>query len=142
MLEGLYAAASGMEAQQQQLDTIGNDLANASTTGYKAERVGFRDLLYNEVNIAGTATAVGAGAAARVLGRSQAQGSIQSTGDPLDLAIEGPGYFTVKRADGTVALTRDGSFQVNARGQLTTAEGNLLDPPIKLPKGASPSDVA
>ena len=142
MLEGLYAAASGMEAQQQQLDTIGNDLANASTTGYKAERVGFRDLLYNEVNIAGTATAVGAGAAARVLGRNQAQGSIQSTGDPLDLAIEGPGYFTVKRADGTVALTRDGSFQVNARGQLTTAEGDLLDPPITLPKGASPSDVA
>lgn len=142
MLEGLYAAASGMEAQQQQLDTIGNDLANASTTGYKAERVGFRDLLYNEVNIAGTATSVGAGAAAQVLGRNQAQGSIQSTDDPLDLAIEGPGYFTVKRADGTVALTRDGSFQVNARGQLTTAEGNLLDPPITLPKGASPSEVA
>jgi flagellar basal-body rod protein FlgG len=142
MLEGLYAAASGMEAQQQQLDTIGNDLANASTTGYKAERVGFRDLLYNEVNIAGTATSVGAGAAAQVLGRNQAQGSIQSTGDPLNLAIEGPGYFTVKRADGTVALTRDGSFQVNARGQLTTAEGDLLDPPITLPTGASPSVVA
>jgi flagellar basal-body rod protein FlgG len=142
MLEGLYAAASGMEAQQQQLDTIGNDLANASTTGYKAERVGFRDLLYNEVNIAGTATSVGAGAAAQVLGRNQAQGSIQSTGDPLDLAIEGPGYFTVKRADGTVALTRDGSFQLNARGQLTTAEGDLLDPPITLPKGATPGEVA
>ena len=142
MLEGLYAAASGMEAQQQQLDSIGNDLANASTTGYKAERVGFRELLYNQVDIAGTATTQGAGAAARSIGRNQAQGSIQSTGDPLDLAIEGPGYFTVKRADGTVALTRDGSLQVNARGQLTTAEGNLLDPPITLPKGASPSEVA
>jgi flagellar basal-body rod protein FlgG len=142
MLEGLYAAASGMEAQQQQLDSIGNDLANASTTGYKAEQVGFRDLLYNEVNIAGTTTTVGAGAAAQAIGRNQAQGSIQSTGNPLDLAIEGPGYFTVKRADGTVALTRDGSFQVDAKGQLTTAEGNLLDPPITLPKGASASEVA
>jgi flagellar basal-body rod protein FlgG len=142
MLEGLYAAASGMEAQQQQLDSIGNDLANASTTGYKAERVGFRDLLYNQVNIAGTTTTLGAGAAAQVIGRDQAQGSIQSTGNPLDLAIEGPGYFTVKRSDGTVALTRDGSLQANAKGQLTTAEGNLLDPPITLPKGSSPSEVA
>ena len=142
MLEGLYAAASGMEAQQQQLDSIGNDLANASTTGYKAERVGFRELLVDQVDIAGTVTTHGAGAAARAIGRDQAQGSIQSTGNPLDLAIEGPGYFTVKRADGTVALTRDGSFQVNAGGQLTTAEGNMLDPPITLPKGSSPAEVA
>ncbi len=142
MLEGLYAAASGMEAQQQQLDSIGNDLANASTTGYKAERVGFRDLLYNQVNIAGTTTTLGAGAAAQVIGRDQSQGSIQSTGNPLDVAIEGPGFLTVKRSDGTVALTRDGSLQVNAKGQLTTAEGNLLDPPITLPRGSSPSEVA
>jgi flagellar basal-body rod protein FlgG len=142
MLEGLYAAASGMEAQQQQLDSIGNDLANASTTGYKAERVGFRELLYNQVDIAGTTTTQGAGAAAQTIGRDQAQGSIQSTGDPLDLAIEGPGYFTVKRSDGTLALTRDGSLQVNTKGQLTTAEGNLLDPPITLPRGSSPSEVA
>jgi flagellar basal-body rod protein FlgG len=142
MLEGLFAAASGMEAQQQQLDSIGNDLANVSTTGYKTERVGFRDLLYNQVDIAGTTTAVGSGAAAQVIGRDQSQGTIQSTGDPLDLAIEGPGYFTVKRSDGTVALTRDGSFQANANGQLTTAEGDLLDPPITLPKGASPSEVS
>jgi flagellar basal-body rod protein FlgG len=142
MLEGLYAAASGMEAQQQQLDSIGNDLANASTTGYKAERVGFRDLLYNQVDIAGTTTTEGAGAAAQTIGRDQAQGAIQSTGNPLDLAIEGPGYFTVKRPGGAVALTRDGSLQVNAKGQLTTAEGDLLDPPITLPKGSSSSDVA
>ncbi len=104
--------------------------------------MGFSDLLYSQVNIAGTTTSVGAGAAARVIGRDQAQGSIQRTGNPLDLAIEGPGYFTVKRSDGTVALTRDGHLQVNANGQLTTAEGNLLDPPITLPKGSSPSEVA
>ena len=142
MLEGLYAAASGMEAQQQQLDAVGNDLANASTTGYKAERVGFRELLYNQVDLAGTVTTQGAGAAAQTIGRSQAQGSLQSTGNPLDVAIEGPGFLTVKRPNGTVALTRDGALQVNARGQLTTAEGALLDPPLTLPRGTSPGEVA
>lgn len=141
MLEGMMAAASGMEAQQQQLDAIGNDIANVSTTGYKAERVGFRDLLYNHLEIAGTLAPVGTGAAAQSLGRDQAQGAVQNTGDPLDLAIEGEGYFTVKQPGGGVALTRDGSFQVNAEGQLTTAEGALLDPPIALPKGASPAEV-
>ncbi len=142
MLEGMYAAAAGMAAQQQQLDAIGNDLANSSTTGYKSERVGFRDLLYNQIDQAGTTTTAGAGAAAEVIGRSQAQGAIQSTGDPLDLAIEGSGFFTVKRSDGSVGLTRSGAFQPDAQGRLTTAEGDPLEPPITLPKGVSPSDVS
>lgn len=142
MLEGLNAAASGMEAQQQQFDSIGNDLANVSTTGYKAERVDFRDLLYNQVDVAGTTTTQGTGAAAHVAGRDQSQGAIQSTGNPLDLAIEGSGFFTVKTPDGKLALTRDGSLDIDSRGQLTTAEGALLDPPITLPKGTSPGDVA
>ncbi|HEY3829873.1 MAG TPA: flagellar hook-basal body protein [Solirubrobacteraceae bacterium] len=138
----MYAAASGMNAQQQQIDAIGNDLANASTTGYKAERVGFRDLLYNQIDQAGTTTSAGAGAAAETIGANQSQGAIQSTGDPLDLAIEGPGYFTVKQADGTTALTRDGAFEVDAQGRLTTAEGDLVQPPITLPKGVSPSEIS
>jgi len=142
MFEGMYAAAAGMSAQQQQLAAISNDLANSSTTGYKSERVGFRDLLYSEVNQAGTATTVGAGAAAEVLGSNQSQGAIQSSENPLDLAIEGAGYFTVKRSDGSVALTRDGAFGLNGRGQLETSEGDLLDPPITLPAGVSPSDVS
>jgi flagellar basal-body rod protein FlgG len=142
MLEGLYAAASGMEAQQQQLDSVGNDLATASTTGYKSERVGFRDLLYNQVNIAGTTTSLGAGAAAQPIGRDQSQGALQSTGNPLDLAIEGPGFLTVKDPAGKVALTRDGALQVDAGGRLTTAEGNLLDPRITLPKGTTLGEVA
>ncbi len=142
MLEGMYAAAAGMTAQQQQIDSIGNDLANASTTGYKAQRVGFRDLLYNQIDQAGTVTTAGAGAAAQTLGANQSQGSIQSTGDPLDLAIEGSGYFTVKRSDGSTALTRDGAFEVDAQGKLTTAEGDLLEPPITLPKGVSPSEIS
>lgn len=142
MFEGMYAAASGMDAQQEQLNAIGNDLANASTTGYKTERVGFRDLLYNQIQQAGTDTTVGAGAAANVIGFDQSQGSIQSTGNPLDLAIEGDGYFTVKQPGGTTALTRDGAFQVDAQGRLTTAEGDLLQPPITLPAGVSPSEVS
>lgn len=142
MLEGMYAAASGMAAQQQQLDSIGNDLANVSTTGYKAERTGFHDLLYNEVAVAGTATSIGAGAATEEVGRDQREGSVQSTGDPLDLAIEGPGYFTVKLAGGTTALTRDGSFRLDAQGRLCSAEGDLLDPPIELPKGTTPDQLA
>jgi len=142
MLEGMYAAAAGMAAQQQQIDAIGNDLANASTTGYKAERVGFRDLLYNQIDQAGTTTTAGAGAAAQTIGANQAQGATQRTGDPLDLAIEGSGYFTVKRADGSTALTRDGAFEVDAQGRLTTAEGDLVQPPITLPQGVSPGEVS
>jgi flagellar basal-body rod protein FlgG len=142
MLEGMYAAASGMAAQQQQLDAIGNDLANASTTGYKTERVGFRDLLYNQIDQAGTDTTAGAGAAAEVIGANQSQGSIESTGNPLDLAIEGSGYFTVQRPGGSTALTRDGALQTDAQGRLTTAEGDLLQPPVTLPKGIAPSAVS
>lgn len=142
MLEGMYAAASGMAAQQEQLDAIGNDLANGSTTGYKSERIGFRDLLYNQIDQDGTETIAGAGAAAQAIGFNQAQGAIQSTGNPLDLAIEGSGYFTVKRSDGTTALTRDGAFQADSQGRLTNAEGDLLQPPITLPRGVSPSEVS
>jgi flagellar basal-body rod protein FlgG len=142
MLEGLYSAAAGMSAQQQQMDAISNDLANASTTGYKAQRIGFRDLLYNEVNEAGTTTTAGAGAAAQLLGRNEAQGAIQETGNPLDLAIEGEGYFQVKRPDGTVALTRNGTFGIDSQGRLTNDQGNLLDPPITVPKGTQPSELS
>jgi flagellar basal-body rod protein FlgG len=141
MLEGLYSAAAGMAAQQEQLNAISNDLANVSTSGYKSERVAFNDLLYNPIKIAGTETTAGAGAVARVIGRSDAQGSIQETGNPLDLAIEGEGYFEVTRANGTKALTRDGTFGVDANGAIVNAEGNQLSPPIKLPAGVSAKEV-
>ena len=141
MLEGLYSAAAGMAAQQEQLNAISNDLANVSTSGYKSERVAFSDLLYNPISIAGSETTAGAGAVARVIGRSDAQGSIQETGNPLDLAIEGEGYFQVTRANGTKALTRDGTFGVDATGAIVNAEGNQLSPPIKLPAGVSAKEV-
>ncbi len=128
MLEGLYSAAAGMAAQQEQLNAIGNDLANLSTSGYKSERVAFSDLLYNKVDIAGTESTDGSGASASVIGRSQAQGSIQETGDPLDLAIEGPGFFQVRTADGATALTRDGNFGVDASGSSSTPRATACSP--------------
>jgi flagellar basal-body rod protein FlgG len=136
MLEGLYSAAAGMSAQQEQLDAVSNDLANISTTGYQSERVA-----YNAVDEAGTESSIGAGARAQVIGRSHAQGPIQETGDPLDLAIEGEGYFQVKGPGGQPALTRDGSFAVDAGGSIVDAEGNQLEPPIKLPAGVSADEL-
>jgi flagellar basal-body rod protein FlgG len=141
MLEGLYSAAAGMSAQQTQLDAIGNDLANVSTTGYKTERIGFSDLLYSEVDQAGTKTTDGAGANAEVIGYDQSQGAIQETNQPLDLAIQGEGFFQVKRPDGKTVLTRDGTFSSDSQGRLTTADGSLLEPPVTIPRGVSPSEV-
>ena len=141
MLEGLYSAAAGMAAQQEQLDAIGNDLANLSTTGYKSERLAFSDLLYNQVDQAGTVTTQGAGASARAIGRSETEGSLRETGNPLDLAIEGDGYFQLTGPAGQVALTRDGSFGVDGGGSITDAFGNPLSPPIKLPAGVTSKDI-
>ena len=141
MLEGLFSAAAGMAAQQQQLDAISNDLANVNTDGYKAERVAFSDLLYNRVEMSGTDTTAGAGAAAQIFGASRAQGALRETGNPLDLAIEGEGFFQVKTSSGGVALTRDGALELNAGGELTTAAGDRLTPPIKVPAGVSAEEV-
>lgn len=143
MLEGLYSAAAGMAAQQERIDGISNDLANASTTGYKHVRVGFRDLLYvAQGNGAGPRVAAGAGSAASIFGRSQEQGALQDTGQPLDLAIQGPGYFQVKRPDGSLALTRDGSLRLDALGRLTTQDGDVLQPEIRAPSGTTPDQLS
>lgn len=141
MLEGLFSAAAGMNAQQQQLNAIANNLANASTTGYRAVQVGFTDLLYSEVKEAGTATTTGAGAAARPLGYSAAPGGLRQTGNPFDLAIAGEGFFRVRNAAGQVLLTRNGSFGLDARRRIVTQNGELLDPPITIPPEVSPSEV-
>ncbi|HET6175190.1 MAG TPA: flagellar hook-basal body protein [Gaiellales bacterium] len=137
MANGIYSAAAGMAAQQVRLDAIANDLANANTFGYKSERVGFKDLLYG----AEQGVPVGSGTAAVDAGRSDAQGALGSSGNPLSLAISGPGYFSVRRADGTTALTRNGSFQLDATGALVTTSGEHLVPPIRVPRGTQPSDV-
>jgi flagellar basal-body rod protein FlgG len=143
MLQGLYAAASGMEAQQNQFDAISNDMANANTAGYQSTQVGFQDLLYSTGGLAATGSnvATGAGASSAIVGRDPAEGSLQSTGRTLDVAINGPGYLQVRRNDGTIGLTRNGALQLDSQGQLTNQDGNLLVPPVKIPAGASVSDV-
>jgi flagellar basal-body rod protein FlgG len=137
MANGIYAAAAGMAAQQTRIDAIANDLANADTTGYKSERVAFRDLVYGSED----GVSVGSGASALDAGRSMVQGVLGASDNPLAVGIDGPGYFQVRRADGTVALTRDGDFQIDAAGSLVNATGEQLVPPITVPKGTQPSDV-
>jgi flagellar basal-body rod protein FlgG len=140
MLEGLYSAAAGMQAQQQRIDSVANDLANVNTTGYKHTRVAFRDLLY--VRDSSGKVQSGAGAAASTIGRGFAQGAIRETGNPLDLAIQGPGFFRVRRADGTEALTRDGGLRLDPRGRLTTQQGDLVQPALNVPAGTNESDIS
>jgi flagellar basal-body rod protein FlgG len=137
MLEGLYSAASGMEAQQHQLDAVANDLANMDTPGYQGEVLGFQDLLYSSGEIGSSTVATGAGSKAEMIGRNQTQGSTQPTGRTLDVAIQGEGYLEFRMPDGTIGLSRDGVLEIGGQGQLTNQSGLLLQPPITLPRGAS-----
>ncbi|HZU40182.1 MAG TPA: flagellar hook-basal body protein [Solirubrobacteraceae bacterium] len=136
MIDGLFAAAAGMEAQQTQLDAVANDLANVSTPGYQSEELGFHDLLYTTSGPGnGTTQATGAGAAAEIVGRSQAAGQLVQTGRSLDVALQGEGYLEVRRPDGTIGLTRNGALELDASRRLTTQTGMLLEPPITIPSG-------
>jgi flagellar basal-body rod protein FlgG len=143
MLEGLNTAAAGMAAQQQRLDAVANDLANANTTGYKHQRVGFRDLVYTQ---SGRSSAqgvrTGSGAAAVDSGRSFGQGVLQRTDRPLDVAIQGEGFLRIKLPDGRDALTRDGGLHVDGAGNLTTNTGALVQPAIKIPSGTAEDQIS
>lgn len=141
MLEGLYSAASGMEAQQQQFNAISNDIANIDTPGYQSTIVGFHDLLYSNGGY-GSNVPTGAGAEAQVVGYDQSEGAIEQTGQPLDVAINGSGFLEVRRQDGTIGLTRDGSMQLNEKRQLTTQTGMLVQPSITIPSGVDISQVS
>jgi flagellar basal-body rod protein FlgG len=138
MLNGLYSAATGMIAQQTRIDYLSNDIANVDTTGYKQVRLGFRDLVYNLER----GMRVGAGAALVDGGRQFSEGSLQQTDSPFALAIDGPGFFQVRQANGQLALTRNGDFGIDASGQLVDGSGDRLSPPVNLPKGTSPGDVS
>ena len=135
MLEGLYSAAAGMETAQTQLDTVSNNIANEDTPGYQSELLGFSDLLYTTDDDDPSTAIVGAGSAAQTTGYSQTQGTLEQTGNPLDLGLAGSGYFEVRQPDGTVGLTRNGTFQLNAAGQITTDTGMELVPPITRSQG-------
>jgi flagellar basal-body rod protein FlgG len=140
LLEGMYSAAAGMEAQQQRMDVLSNDMANVNTTGYKSMRVAFRDLLYTQSG-KGAAQGVtsGAGAAVTTLGRVNTQGAIQQTGRTLDFAIQGDGYLQVRDPQNGDVLTRDGSLQRRSDGQLTTSSGQLVG--IQVPKNVDESQI-
>jgi flagellar basal-body rod protein FlgG len=123
------------------MDALSNDVANTNTAGYKRVRVGFRDLVYQQAG-PGAGVRTGAGAAAVQIGRGSTQGALVQTDQPFDLAIEGDGYFQVRRSStGQLELTRNGSLQVNGTGQLVTSEGDALVPPVQLPRGVDPSTV-
>jgi flagellar basal-body rod protein FlgG len=146
MFRALYTAASGMSAQQMNLDNIANNLANSSTTGFQQRQLNFTDLLYQNQIMPGTAatqqTTVAAGVQIGLGTRPaeteiiQTQGDFTTTGNPLDIAIQGAGFFQVLMPNGQTGYTRDGSFHVDSQGTLVTADGNPLQPSITIPSDA------
>jgi flagellar basal-body rod protein FlgG len=144
MIRALYSAASGMLAQQLNVDNIANNLANANTTGFKNRKVQFQDLLYQTLTAPGTQsgeqtvfpTGLQLGLGARVVANEVIfrQGDFIGTGNPLDLVIEGNGFFQIRQPSGELAYTRAGSFQLNRDGQLVTNNGDFLEPNITVPQ--------
>jgi flagellar basal-body rod protein FlgG len=143
MLSGLNTAAAGMAAQQQRMDAVANDLANANTTGYKHQRVGFRDLVYEQTGRSSAqGVRTGSGAAAVDAGRAFAQGVLQRTDRPLDVAVQGEGFLRIRLADGRDALTRDGGLHIDGARRLVTNTGAYLQPDITVPAGISESQIS
>ena len=145
MMRSLWTAASGMIGQQFNIDTISHNLSNVNTTGYKLNRPDFEDLIYqtqriagtpsSEVTIVPTGTQVGHGVRPAATQKIFTQGSLQSTGNVGDVAIEGEGFFRAVMIDGSFGYTRDGSFKIDANGQIVTSNGYRLMPEIILPEG-------
>jgi flagellar basal-body rod protein FlgG len=146
MIRALYPAASGMNAQQTNIDNVAHNLANVNTTGFKKSRVEFEDLVYQEMRAAGSAASatteapvgleVGLGTRAVATSRNFSSGNLRATGAPMDLAIEGNGFFQVTLPDGTSGFTRAGSFHLDGQGLMVTAEGYALEPQISVPANA------
>ncbi|KPJ96040.1 MAG: flagellar basal-body rod protein FlgG [Gemmatimonas sp. SG8_17] len=147
MNPSLRTSASGMIAQQRMIDVIANNLANVNTTGYKRSRVSFQDVLYETIQGGELVSDQGSevvapiqiGKGVRVAGilRLHSQGAAEMTQRPLDLAIDGAGFFQVERPDGTIAYTRDGNFSLSESGTLVTSSGYLVLPGITLPQDAT-----
>jgi flagellar basal-body rod protein FlgG len=152
MVRALYSAASGMNAQQLNIDNIANNLSNANTTGYKSRRAQFQDLLYQNMtapgSAAGQSTIVPSGLQLGLGTRAVSneiifqQGSFTSTSNPYDLVIQGNGFFQIQQANGNLGYTRNGSFQLSNTGSLVTSDGLLLQPQITIPPAAQSVNVA
>ncbi len=146
MIRALYTAASGMSAQQANLDTVANNLANSSTTGFRRRNLQFEDMMYQNLITPGAAQSTSTVSAGLQIGLGthavstevvNTQGDFNQTGNQLDLAISGQGFFQVTRPDGTIAYTRDGSFHLNNQGQMVTSNGESLNPAITIPTNAT-----
>ena len=151
MIRSLWTAATGMAAQQVNIDIISNNLANVNTSGFKKSRADFQDLLYQNLRTAGTTEAqgsqvptgiqVGLGTRLAAVQKIFTQGDFKETGNPLDLVIEGDGFFQVLMPNGETAYTRDGSFKLDAQGRIVTSDGYPLQPEIAIPTEATSISV-
>ncbi|HEX5215037.1 MAG TPA: flagellar basal-body rod protein FlgG [Vicinamibacterales bacterium] len=147
MIRALYTAASGMTAQQANIDNVAHNLANVNTSGFKKARVEFEDLVYDKAKTAGSPTSAsaetpvgletGLGVRAVATSRDFARGNLKATSGPLDLAIEGDGFFQVQTPSGEVGYTRAGAFHLSSDGSIVTAEGYQLEPNISVPPNAT-----
>jgi len=143
MIRALYTAASGMNAQQTNIDNVAHNLANVNTTGFKKSRVEFEDLVYQEIRAAGSSATdstevpvgleVGLGTRAVATARNFSAGNLRNTGGPMDLAIQGDGFFQISLPDGTTAYTRAGTLHLDSQGLVVTAEGYSVEPQITIP---------
>jgi flagellar basal-body rod protein FlgG len=146
MIRALYTAASGMSAQQANLDTVANNLANSATAGFRSRRVQFEDMIYQNLVTPGSPASVQTAQAGLQIGlgtRSAAteiimtQGDFNQTSNPLDIAIQGQGFFQITRPDGSLAYTRSGSFHLNNQGTIVTTDGDTVLPSISIPSNAT-----
>lgn len=152
MIRSLWIAKTGMEGQQTKLDAISNNLANVGTNGYKRGGVVFEDLMYQNLRQTGAADGgqttlptglqVGLGTRVAASTRNFAQGTLQQSSSDLDLAVKGQGFFQIQLPDGSTGYTRDGSFQLDANGQMVTSAGHPLQPGINIPANAQKVTVA
>ncbi len=147
MLRALYTSASGMMAQQLNLDNIANNLANTSTAGFRRRRLQFQDLIYQNLIMPGAAATqqtivpsglqIGLGTRSAASEIIQTQGDFSQTGNPLDLTIQGAGFFQVQLPTGEIAYTRGGAFHLDAQGNVVTADGDPLEPAVTIPAGST-----
>ena len=152
MVRGLYTAAAGMNAQQNNIDVTSNNIANVNTTAFKKDRTEFTDLMYQSLNYTANATSdstnnptgIDVGLGVRVSGvqKSFLQGSLKETGNDLDIAIQGKGFFKIETPTGEEAYTRDGSFKRDSEGAMVTAQGYKLNPEITIPNTLTNISIA